>query len=327
MLSGDITPTSGKLYVAGHDVSGFHELDGLAHARKYIGFCPQVDPLLDLMSVRETFRLYGRLRGILKSDIDEVVEAMISFLLLTPHAEKTCESLSGGNKRKTSLGIALIGSPKVLLIDESSAGLDPRAKRQMWNLISAVAKDKTVLCTTHSMEEAEALCSRAGIMSNGELLCLGSVQHLKSKYLDGYTIDIFCSIATAESQIDDLVKDILERELPGSTLDERHGRFLRFEVNHASEMGMGIGTMFEKLEEAKKKSECLESYSISQCSLEQVFVQLSNRQNNVKSQTNQQNAKALPVDFDGSVGSPKTLSSSHAQGGLSEVLFDEQSNV
>ena len=99
--------------------------------------------------------------------------------------------------------------------------MDPLAKRRMWTLISEVSKNKTVITTTHSMEEAEALCTRAGIMAKGQLLCLGSVQHLKTKYLDGYTIDIFCELGRSEAEIDAVVEQVLINALPGCRLAER----------------------------------------------------------------------------------------------------------
>ena len=105
ILTGDISPTSGKAYVAGNDITGVTP-GGVAAARKHIGFCPQVDPLLDLMTGRETLRLFGRLRGIQKNRLEDVISMLLEHLTLTPHAEKTSESYSGGNKRKLSLGIA-----------------------------------------------------------------------------------------------------------------------------------------------------------------------------------------------------------------------------
>ena len=176
VLTGDVSATSGSVFVAGHDATGVNEHDGVTKARRHIGFCPQVDPLLDLMTARETLRMYGTLRGIPSQCIDKEVDRLLQRLSLADHADKPSLSLSGGNKRKLSLGIALIGDPKVLLIDESSSGMDPLAKRHIWSLINQVSKGKTVIATTHSMEEAEALCTRAGIMARGQLLCLGSVQ-------------------------------------------------------------------------------------------------------------------------------------------------------
>ena len=113
-------------------------------------------------------------------------------------------------------------------------------------------------------------------MAKGQLLCLGSVQHLKTKYLDGYTIDVFCSANSSSSDLDNVVNDIVRSTLPGSTLAERHGRFLRFDFSNMS--CIGLGTTFRNLETLKQQPDSIvESYSIAQCSLEQVFVQLSDR--------------------------------------------------
>jgi ATP-binding cassette subfamily A (ABC1) protein 3 len=277
-ITGDISATKGKVFVAGYCVTGSNDDYDVTNARKHLGYCPQIDPLLELMTPRETLAMFGQIRGIPLEILNGHVEKLLEFLLLSTHAEKTCENLSGGNKRKLSLGIALIGDPTVLLIDESSSGLDPVAKRRMWSLISRAAKNRSIILTTHQMEEAEALCTRAGIMGNGELLCLGSVQHLKSKYLDGYTIDMFCGSTSSETDRDALVSELLENSLPGSLLAERHGRFLRFDVPTLPSLGLGY--TFRRLQALKGScSFPLENYSISQCSLEQVFIKLT-KQNN-----------------------------------------------
>ena len=111
--------------------------------------------LIDLMTGRETLKMFARLRGIHPSRVDSVVDELINRLTLTPHADKISESYSGGNKRKLSLGIAsLVGDGGVLLIDEASSGLDPLARRKMWDLIEELAVDRSAIVTTHSMEEA-----------------------------------------------------------------------------------------------------------------------------------------------------------------------------
>jgi ABC-type multidrug transport system ATPase subunit len=97
------------------------------------------------------------------------------------HADKPCGTYSGGNKRKLSLAVALVGRPSVVFLDEPSTGMDPVARRQMWEVIEAVKRTSSVVLTTHSMEECEALCNRIGIMVGGKFRCLGSAQHLKNK--------------------------------------------------------------------------------------------------------------------------------------------------
>lgn len=102
-------------------------------------------------------------------------------------------NLSGGNRRKLQCAIALIGNPPIVLLDEPSTGVDPQAKRFMWTIISNIStqrKKSTVVLTTHSMEEAEALCPKIGIMVNGKFRCFGSAQHLKSKYGVGYEMEV-----------------------------------------------------------------------------------------------------------------------------------------
>ena len=92
---------------------------------------------------------------------------------------------SGGNKRKLSVAIATLGNPPIIFLDEPSTGMDPKARRFMWNVINRISnlrKQSSIILTTHSMEEAEALSTKISIMVNGTLKCLGSVQHIKNKF-------------------------------------------------------------------------------------------------------------------------------------------------
>jgi ATP-binding cassette subfamily A (ABC1) protein 3 len=292
VLTGDIAATGGQAFVASHDISGVVP-GGVAAARKNIGFCPQTDPLLDLMTGRETLTMFAKLRGIPNVKVAEVVDILIDRLTLRPHADKNADSYSGGNKRKLSLGIAaLVGDGGVLLVDECSSGLDPLARKKLWGLIEQLSLKRSVILTTHSMEEAEALCTRIGIMSRGRLVAIGSVQHLKTKYLDGYTIDINCSSNTPEHIVSATIADVLETVVPGSRLSEHHGRFLKFDVPRVS--ALGLGTTFKRLQELKASGDFVENYSISQCSLEQVFIKLVNEHDHAPEAKNE-NEGAEPM--------------------------------
>jgi len=275
ILTGDISLSSGEAYVAGHDISG-RVPGGVVNARKCIGFCPQVDPLLDLMSGRETLSFFGRLRGIPDQKLNDYVSTLIDALTLSPHADKPAGTYSGGNKRKLSLGIALIGNPQVLFIDEASSGMDPLARRKMWDLISNVSKNRSVVLTTHSMEEAEALCSRLTIMVAGQMKCIGSVQHLKSTYLNGYTVDLQCSMGASKLDVNNVKKQkhVLETALPFATLAEQHNRLLRFSTpSMSSNPDCSLSNLFRELESMKHDSSLMaQDYAISQCTLEQVFI-------------------------------------------------------
>ena len=122
---------------------------------------------------------------------------------LEEYEDKLSGTLSGGNKRKLSVAMAMIGNPNIIFLDEPSTGMDPKARRFMWKIISRIASEKkqsTIILTTHSMEEAEALSTKLGIMVNGNFKCIGTPQHIKSKYGEGYEIEIKV-VACSKEQI------------------------------------------------------------------------------------------------------------------------------
>ncbi|KAJ1408950.1 P-loop containing nucleoside triphosphate hydrolase [Sesbania bispinosa] len=180
MLCGEESPSDGTAFIFGKDICSHPKA-----ACKYIGYCPQFDALLEFLTVQEHLELYARIKGVPDCTIDNVVmEKLVEFDLLK-HANKPSFSLSGGNKRKLSVAIAMIGDPPIVILDEPSTGMDPIAKRFMWDVISRIStrRGKTaVILTTHSMNEAQALCTRIGIMVGGRLRCIGSPQHLKTRF-------------------------------------------------------------------------------------------------------------------------------------------------
>ncbi|CAJ2671488.1 unnamed protein product [Trifolium pratense] len=180
MLCGEESPSDGTAFIFGKDICSHPKA-----ARKYIGYCPQFDALLEFLTVKEHLELYARIKSVPDYTINNVVmEKLVEFDLLK-HANKPSFSLSGGNKRKLSVAIAMIGDPPIVILDEPSTGMDPIAKRFMWDVISRIStrRGKTaVILTTHSMNEAQALCTRIGIMVGGQLRCIGSPQHLKTRF-------------------------------------------------------------------------------------------------------------------------------------------------
>jgi len=277
ILTGDTAASSGDAFVSGYDVTGCTAA-GVSKARKRIGFCPQVDPLLDLLTGRETLTMFGLLRGIPWNNLDAAVDNLLSALTLSKHADKTAGTYSGGNRRKLSLGVALIGNPDVIFIDESSSGMDPYARRKVWDLISEVAKTRMVVLTTHSMEEAEALCTRLTIMVDGKMKCIGSVQHLKSKYLGGYSIDLQLESGASSEILEAVKRHIREIALPSAVLAEEHGAFMRFAIPRLRKQGesLSLGSIFASLEAMRRdESMLIQDYSVSQSTLEQVFINLT----------------------------------------------------
>lgn len=188
-LTRDIVPTGGEVQIAGYNI-----LDNFDEARKLIGYCPQHDAVFPLMTVEEHLWFYANIKGIPQNRREELVENAIKELNLADHRDKPAGTLSGGNKRKLSVGMAIIGNPPIVLLDEPSAGMDPEARRFMWSVVEKISqrdKKSAVILTTHSMEEAEALSTKMGIMVRGGIFrCFGSSQHIKNKFATGYEIEI-----------------------------------------------------------------------------------------------------------------------------------------
>lgn len=178
LLTGEVRPPSaGSVDVFGHDLMS---AEGLAAARDKIGFCPQVDPIFPGVSGEEHLRFFGTLKGVPEADLGVTVATLLARLGLDDtDAKKPADKYSGGMKRKLSLGMALIGASPLLFLDEPSAAVDAGAKRHLWSVIRKRPAGQTVVLTTHSMEEAEALGDRLTIQVRGQLRCLGTPKALK----------------------------------------------------------------------------------------------------------------------------------------------------
>eukprot|EP00913_Durusdinium_trenchii_P024376 g22885.t1 len=194
----------------------------MEEAYRNLGVCPQVDPLWEHLTGKEHLMFFGRIKGVPEADLSRTVDALLYRLGLDgADANRKTTEYSGGMKRKLSLAIALIGRSPVLFLDEPSAAVDAGAKRHLWKVIQRRGREQTVVVTTHSMEEAEALCDRIAIQDRvgargekrrkshrwvgelvasvkrskmqvrGQLRCLGSPLHIKAKYGSGYQLELF----------------------------------------------------------------------------------------------------------------------------------------
>lgn len=204
MLSCEFKPSVGEAYLNG--ISLIREPN---KCRRKIGFCPQFDALFELLSAREHLTLYARIKGIHEKDIPNVVSQKIDEMGLTEYADRAAGGYSGGNKRKLSVAIAMIGEPSIVFLDEPSTGMDPVARRFMWDVISNIVTKReacSLILTTHSMEECDALCTRIGIMVGGVLRCLGSGQRLRSQYGRGYQVELGLVVPDAEIILDQATK-------------------------------------------------------------------------------------------------------------------------
>ncbi|EGG24684.1 ABC transporter A family protein [Cavenderia fasciculata] len=260
MLSGDTHPTSGAASINGYDL-----ITERSNALSSIGSCPQFDALVPLLSGREQLTLYCRIKGIPEHQIPGTVDAFVSMMDLGGISDSNVGGYSGGNKRKVSLSIAMLGNPSVVFLDEASTGCDPQVRRFMWNIITELGKNKVIIITTHSMEECEALCQRISIMKDGKLMCLGSNQHIKSKFGSGYSIDIKLKKEYVDTGVDTIL-----RAFPGSSLLDRHDLIANFELPSPNQQ---VWQLFDVIQQ--QLSHIVDDYSVSQTSLEQVFLKLT----------------------------------------------------
>jgi ABC-type multidrug transport system ATPase subunit len=267
----------------------------LSRARTVMGYCPQFDGLQPNLTGREHLQFYAQVRGVPDDLIADTVDSLLQKMSLVKYAERQAGTYSGGNKRKLSVAIALIGEPAVVLLDEPSTGMDPEARRFMWDVISASTKGRTIVLTSHSMEECEALCNRIGIMVGGQFKCLGSLQHLKNRFSEGYTVDV-----RFQSGLTRIVYDAIVQKGIHAQVMESHDTELKLRVDDSG--ATKLWQIFAAIEEvrampkppqtivhvdgedpiansASNEGGLVDDYSVSQTTLEQVFVRFASTQN------------------------------------------------
>ncbi|XP_041861136.1 phospholipid-transporting ATPase ABCA1 isoform X2 [Melanotaenia boesemani] len=269
MLTGDTPITHGEAFLHHHSVHTEME-----RVHQLMGYCPQFDAISDLLTGREHLEMYARLRGVPEESVTKVAQWGVKKLGLTQYSEQEAGGYSGGNKRKLSTAISLIGVPPVIFLDEPTTGMDPKAKRFLWNCILSVTREgRAVVLTSHSMEECEALCHRMAIMVNGRFQCLGSVQHLKNRFGDGYTIIL--RLADAKPDPDSCpINDYMRKSFSSIELKEQHHNVLQYQLpSHACCLARVFDVLANNYEELG-----IVDFSVSQTTLDQVFVSFAKEQ-------------------------------------------------
>ncbi|TDL26396.1 P-loop containing nucleoside triphosphate hydrolase protein [Rickenella mellea] len=262
VIRGDIFPNHGDVLIQGTSV-----VTNPRTARLSLGVCPQFTAIDSQLTVREHLMIYGRLKGLRRgAEVNENVEALMGATALSEYADRLASKLSGGNQRKLSLAIALIGNPSVILIDEFSTGIDAKMKRDMWETLRNVAVGKAVVITTHSMEEASALANKVGIIAS-KMLAIGSTESLASRY-PIYEVHFSCRTREDVTRAQQLMAKI-----PGSRMADDVAT--RFEV--PVDGGRTLSDLFKTLNASGDFSE----YTVERVSLESVFLKVI-RANNVK---------------------------------------------
>lgn len=201
ILTGFLTPSSGSAVVEGYNIVS--DMDKVYHL---MGVCPQDNLLWPRLTAREHLLFYGRLKNLKGAELKAAVEAALRSVNLFNGgvADKQVQAYSGGMKRRLSVAISLIGNPLVVYMDEPSTGLDPASRQNLWDVVKAAKPGRGIILTTHSMEEAAALCDRLGIFVDGQLVCIGAPKELTARY-GGYYVFTITTPVGQEKAADALV--------------------------------------------------------------------------------------------------------------------------
>ncbi|KAI9140082.1 hypothetical protein BKA69DRAFT_1081761 [Paraphysoderma sedebokerense] len=305
IITGQLAPT----YANGLYIKGRCFFNDPSQSYRIMGFCPQADALWDSVTVYEHLRFYANIKLVKKECVAELVEKMITLLKIEEYRHVKAKDLSGGNKRKLSFAISIIGNPELLVLDECSTGMDPssRLAQFMWNVVSSTAKDRACILTTHALEEADFLCTRIAIITNGELVALGSSQQLKSKHgQDTYQLEVKVK-TDSEIRERSNAENSSRSERPETTLTERLNKVESFVTNlfvglavhridvegeaggrlvfkisrkeTGTESGreLKVGDVFGEMESRKEELE-VEEYAFMGVTLEQVFLEFARQQ-------------------------------------------------
>jgi len=179
MLCCLLRPSSGTATIMGHDI----QKDAIA-VKKVIDISPQETAIAEHLNAWENLSLIGGIHGLVKEEVKKRSEELLEMMGLTKRAKDQVRKFSGGMKRRLSIVMALVSDPQVLFLDEPTLGLDPQSRRSIWEHIAELKRKKTIVLTTHYLEEADALADRVTIIDEGKIVALGTPRELKDSISD-----------------------------------------------------------------------------------------------------------------------------------------------
>ncbi|OPJ88485.1 hypothetical protein AV530_003038 [Patagioenas fasciata monilis] len=267
VLGGFSSPSAGSATIYNYKVSDVEDMEGI---QALVGFCPQFNLHFELLTVKENLRTFAHIKGIPWKEVAQEVQKVLVMLDLTDLQDVCANTLSGGQKRKLSLGIAILGNPQVLLLDEPTVGLDPCSRHHVWNLLKERQAGRVTLFTTQSMEEADVHADRKAFLSNGRLQCVGSSLYLKRKWGIGYhlrmRINDLCD--------PELTSSLVRQYIPNAVLKRQKGDELCYTL--PLENTNSFPDLFSHLESSLLQG--VVSYEVNRTTLEDVFLKLEGKE-------------------------------------------------
>ncbi|NXP67882.1 ABCA9 protein, partial [Chloropsis cyanopogon] len=263
VLSGLSFPSEGSATIYNYKLS---EMGDREEIRGMVGICPQFNTQFEVLTVKENLKTFAEIKGIKSKEVEREVQNILELLEISNIQDTQAEKLSGGQKRKLSIGIAMLGNPQVLLLDEPTAGLDPLSRHQVWSLLREQRAGRVILFSTQFMDEADILADRKAFISHGRLKCVGSSLFLKKKWGICYHLRIHVSESCDLENLTSLVKGYI----PNATFSGHTQYELRYKlplenVNKFPDLFSGLDSCSEQ---------GVINYGVSMTTLEDVFLRL-----------------------------------------------------
>ncbi|NWU77165.1 ABCAA protein, partial [Onychorhynchus coronatus] len=263
VLSGLALPSEGSATIYNYKLS---EIGDREEIREMIGICPQFNTQFEVLTVKENLKTFAEIKGIKSKEVEREVQNILELLDISNIQDTQAEKLSGGQKRKLSIGIAMLGNPQVLLLDEPTAGLDPLSRHRVWSLLRELRAGRVILFSTQFMDEADILADCKAFISHGRLKCVGSSLFLKKKWGICYHLRIHvresCDLENVTSQV--------KHYIPNATFSGHSQYELRYKlplenVNKFPDLFSGLDSCSEQ---------GIINYGVSMTTLEDVFLKL-----------------------------------------------------
>jgi ABC-type multidrug transport system ATPase subunit len=263
MLVGLFPPNAGTAYVNSHSITT--EMDDVYLS---LGFCPQFTIFWPDLTVYEHVLLFSRIKGVpFSKQKSNTIRILKAVGLYSKHRNKLGRQLSGGMERRLAIAISFVGNPKVVLLDEPTTGLDVKSKRELWNVIlKEKFQGKTIILTTHSLEEADVLSDKIAIISKGNIRCIGSSQRLKNKFGNGFRLNI-----TFDSQNKTKAIEYINELFNGNA--ELQGDFYTSASFQIPNEFMVVSRVLKEMKK-NKQEKGIKEFIISETTLEDVFINI-----------------------------------------------------
>lgn len=263
MLCGVVTATVGDARVFGHSIS-----QNMTSIHNVMGVCPQDDVLWPELTPAEHLKLFAMLKRVPWSKHEQVISDSLNEVGLLHVKDRMANKLSGGMKRRLSVAIALMGNIRIIMLDEPTAGLDPRNRLEIWSIIERIKKNRVVILTTHSMQEASTLSDKIVVMAVGRIRGVGTAQHLIQRFGKGHQISVICKVSK-----NDEVKALVQKLLPDANLEVDTGARLTYSL--AASKSRQLPDFCRAMESAHDVETLIEDWGISQTTMEAVFLKLT----------------------------------------------------